>query len=109
MNSNVEQELFERIIDALKEVIDPELGINIVDLGLVYEIKSDEDDDTIIIYMTLTSMGCPLSEFLEQSVAEQLQDIAVSSRVHWVWSPPWNPSCVTDDGREMLRSLGFAV
>ncbi len=94
------------VYEALKDVVDPELGINIVDLGLVYEVFVDADD-TVTINMTLTSAACPLTDVIEDQVRASLDGIAEDYLLNWVWSPPWGPEHITDDGREMLRALGF--
>ena len=95
------------ILEALRCVIDPEVGINIVDLGLVYEIHLD--GTKVVIDMTLTSAACPLTDVLEEQVADVLSDLVTSSRINWVWLPPWGPERITDQGREMLQALGFNV
>ncbi|MBR6460122.1 MAG: metal-sulfur cluster assembly factor [Actinomycetaceae bacterium] len=95
------------ILEALRCVIDPELGINIVDLGLVYEIHLD--GTKTVIDMTLTSAACPLTDVLEEQVADVLSDLVTSSRINWVWLPPWGPERITPEGREMLQALGFNV
>ena len=95
------------ILEALRYVIDPELGINIVDLGLVYEIHLD--GTKVVIDMTLTSAACPLTDVLEEQVADVLSDLVTSSRINWVWLPPWGPERITPEGREMLQALGFIV
>lgn len=95
------------ILEALRCVIDPELGINIVDLGLVYEIHLT--GTKVVIDMTLTSAACPLTDVLEEQVADVLSDLVTSSRINWVWLPPWGPERITDQGREMLQALGFNV
>lgn len=95
------------ILEALRLVIDPELGINIVDLGLVYEIHVT--GTKVVIDMTLTSAACPLTDVLEEQVAEVLSDLVTSSRINWVWLPPWGPERITPEGREMLQALGFNV
>lgn len=94
--------------EAMRDVIDPELGINVVDLGLVYGI-SLEGEDEVVIDMTLTSAACPLTDVIEDQTAQVLDAIAPSHRINWVWMPPWGPDKITDDGREQLRALGFNV
>lgn len=96
------------IREALKDVIDPELGISIVDLGLVYGIAIDEERKASID-MTLTSAACPLTDVIEDQVAEALHDIVTGVRINWVWMPPWGPDRITPEGREQLRALGFNV
>lgn len=98
----------EDVKEALRDVIDPELGINVVDLGLVYGVTFG-DDDGAIIDMTLTSAACPLTDVLEQQTMMVLSSMVPSSVINWVWMPPWGPDCITDEGREQLRSLGFNV
>ncbi|MDT3768074.1 metal-sulfur cluster assembly factor [Gleimia hominis] len=94
--------------EALKDVIDPELGINIVDLGLVYGIAVDKDN-FVDIDMTLTSAACPLTDVIENQAQMMLADVASGTAINWVWMPPWGPDRITDDGREQLRALGFNV
>jgi len=94
--------------EALRDVIDPELGINVVDLGLVYGVQLDENQHAVID-MTLTSAACPLTDVLEDQAAQALSGIVDGFRINWVWMPPWGPDKITDDGREQLRALGFNV
>ena len=98
--------------EALHEVIDPELGINVVDLGLVYDIHIDppgaNGKSDVVVDMTLTTPACPLTDFIEDQVGEVLSELGVESgRVQWVWSPPWGQDMITQEGREQLRMLGF--
>jgi metal-sulfur cluster biosynthetic enzyme len=99
--------------EALKDVVDPELGINVVDLGLVYGIHVD-DENVATIDMTLTSAACPLTDVIEEQAQAALctgpgGGIVKDVRLNWVWMPPWGPDKITDDGREQLRALGFNV
>ena len=94
--------------DCLRDVIDPELGINIVDLGLLYGIMIDENDH-VNIDMTLTSAGCPLTDVIENQVRMMLNGVASGVTLNWVWLPPWGPDRITEDGREQLRAIGFNV
>ncbi len=96
------------VTEALKDVVDPELGINIVDLGLVYGVQLD-DDKNASIDMTLTSAACPLTDVIEDQTRQSLEGVVNDFRINWVWMPPWGPDKITDDGREMLRALGFNV
>lgn len=98
----------EEVAEALKDVIDPELGINIVDLGLIYGIRI-ESDNTIHLNMTLTSAACPLTDVIERQAKMVLGPYSTDVRINWVWLPPWGPDCITDDGRAQLRALGFNV
>ena len=96
------------IISAMKGVEDPELGINVVDLGLLYEVHQD-DDGNVTLDMTLTSMGCPLTEkILEDSRAalEPLEGVT-GVDINWVWDPPWSPESMTEEGRFMMKVMGY--
>ena len=94
--------------EAMRDVIDPELGINVVDLGLVYGITVDPQNHAVID-MTLTSAACPLTDVIEDQVDQALTDLVTDSRINWVWMPPWGPDKITEDGREQLRALGFNI
>ena len=96
------------VLEALKDVVDPELGINVVDLGLIYDVSLDHDK-TAIIDLTLTSAACPLTDVIEDQTRQALEGVSNGFRINWVWMPPWGPDKITDDGREMLRALGFNV
>lgn len=96
------------VIEAMMDVVDPELGINIVDLGLVYGAHVDEDN-SLILDMTLTSAACPLTDVIEDQTRAALDGVVDQFVINWVWMPPWGPDKITDDGREMLRALGFNV
>ena len=98
----------EDIIEAMKDVVDPELGINVVDLGLVYGVSVD-DANIATVDMTLTSAACPLTDVIEDQTRAALLEVVDDFRINWVWMPPWGPDKITDDGREMLRALGFNV
>ncbi|GAB3134618.1 metal-sulfur cluster assembly factor [Tsukamurella serpentis] len=96
--------------EAMRDVVDPELGINVVDLGLVYDLRVD-DDAAVTIDMTLTSAACPLTDVIEDQTRSALvsSGLATDAKINWVWMPPWGPDKITDDGREQLRALGFTV
>ncbi|MBV9292791.1 MAG: metal-sulfur cluster assembly factor [Frankiales bacterium] len=98
----------EDILEAMKDVVDPELGINVVDLGLVYGVTID-DDNAAVIDMTLTSAACPLTDVIEDQATSALDGLTNGVTINWVWMPPWGPDKITDDGREQLRALGFNV
>ncbi|AZN29173.1 metal-sulfur cluster assembly factor [Flaviflexus salsibiostraticola] len=93
--------------EALRDVIDPELGINIVDLGLLYGVTLD--NNAAIIDMTLTSAACPLTDVIEDQAVQALEGLVTEVRINWVWLPPWGPEKITIEGREQLRALGFNV
>ena len=98
----------EDILEALRDVVDPELGINVVDLGLVYGVTLGEDR-LATIDMTLTSAACPLTDVIEDQARAALDGLVNDFRINWVWMPPWGPDKITEDGREQLRALGFNV
>ena len=97
----------EDILEALRDVIDPELGIDIVNLGLLYDIHLT--GTKVVLDMTLTSAACPLTDVLEDQTAQALSGLVTSARINWVWLPPWGPERITPEGREMLQALGFNV
>ena len=96
----------EDVLEALRDVVDPELGINVVDLGLIYGVDVD-GDHVATIDMTLTSAACPLTDVIEDQAREALEGVVTDFRINWVWMPPWGPESITEDGREQLRALGF--
>lgn len=98
----------EDILEAMRDVVDPELGINVVDLGLVYGVSVD-DGNIATVDMTLTSAACPLTDVIEDQMRAALTPVVSDFRINWVWMPPWGPDRITDEGREMLRALGFNV
>jgi metal-sulfur cluster biosynthetic enzyme len=101
--------------EAMRDVVDPELGINVVDLGLIYDIRVDDTDAgrVVTVDMTLTSAACPLTDVIEDQAHSALTGgptpLASEVKINWVWMPPWGPDKITDDGREQLRALGFNV
>ena len=97
----------EDVTEAMKDVIDPELGINVIDLGLVYDMRLENEVATLD--MTLTSAACPLQDVIEDQTNQVLSDLVKEVKINWVWMPPWGPARITDDGREQLRSIGFTV
>ena len=96
------------VTEAMKDVIDPELGINVVDLGLIYDVSVD-DANVAVLDMTLTSAAFPLQDVIEDQTRSVLQDLVSDVKINWVWMPPWGPDKITDDGREQLRAIGFTV
>lgn len=101
----------EEILEALKEVEDPELGVNVVDLGLVYEVKQEDEGKKVLLDMTLTSAACPLTDMILSGARgaliglEPIQEV----EVNWVWTPPWGPERMSEDGKLELRAMGFAI
>ncbi|TRW83218.1 metal-sulfur cluster assembly factor [Mycolicibacterium sp. 018/SC-01/001] len=107
------EDLLADIEEAMRDVVDPELGINVVDLGLVYgvNVATEEGGDVALIDMTLTSAACPLTDVIEDQSRTALIGAGLVNelRINWVWNPPWGPDKITEDGREQLRALGFTV
>jgi metal-sulfur cluster biosynthetic enzyme len=98
----------DEVTEAMKDVVDPELGINVVDLGLVYDVHMD-DEKNVVLDMTLTSAACPLTDVITDQTNSALDGLVNDVSINWVWMPPWGPDKITDDGREQLRALGFNV
>jgi metal-sulfur cluster biosynthetic enzyme len=98
----------DEIREAMKQVEDPELGVNVVDLGLLYGVSLDEHGK-VILDMTLTSMGCPLTEQIlgDSQKAVFPLDGVQSVDINWVWDPPWSPEAMTDEGKLMMKVMGF--
>jgi metal-sulfur cluster biosynthetic enzyme len=105
----------DEIDEAMRDVVDPELGINVVDLGLVYDARVDAADggNVVTLDMTLTSAACPLTDVIEDQAYAALtggpKPLATDVKINWVWLPPWGPDKITDEGRDQLRALGFNV
>lgn len=98
----------DEIRTAMKGVEDPELGVNVVDLGLLYDVEQD-DAGNVTLNMTLTSMGCPLTEQIQADARAALEplDGVNSVEIRWVWDPPWSPDAMTDEGRFLMKVMGF--
>ena len=92
--------------EALHHVIDPELGIDVIDLGLVYGIEIDELGRAIIT-MTLTTPACPLTDLIEDECASTLAGLVEEFRIDWTWQPRWSMDKITPEGRDQLAALGF--
>lgn len=92
--------------EALHQVIDPELGIDVVDLGLVYGIEIDSLGRAILT-MTLTTPACPLTDLIEDECASTLAGLVEEFRIDWTWTPRWTTDRITPEGREQLAALGF--
>jgi metal-sulfur cluster biosynthetic enzyme len=94
------------IKEAMHQVIDPELGIDVIDLGLVYGIEVDELGRAIIT-MTLTTPACPLTDLIEDECASTLAGLVDEFRIDWTWDPLWTLDKITPDGRDQLAAIGF--
>ena len=99
----------ERLWAALAEVQDPEMPINLVDLGVIYRIA--EEDGLVEVDLTFTAMGCPASDFILEDVRERLlrEDGVREVRINVVWNPPWTVARVSEAGRDALEAWGLAV
>jgi len=93
----------DKVMDVLHECYDPEIPVNIVDLGLVYDVNID-DTSNVHVTMTLTAQGCPMSEMIDRQVRDKLEalDEVNNASVDIVWEPRWNPSMISPDGRKQL-------
>lgn len=100
------EDLRDRVMDALEQVIDPELGIDIVNLGLIYDVKMNPEGHTIV-EMTLTSMGCPLGPVIVDQVQASLSDVPEVTKVDVdiVWTPAWTKDMMS---RYAKIALGVA-
>ncbi len=111
-----DEKIVKKIVDALKEVYDPEIPVNIYDLGLIYEVKVERGQSgkpIVKIKMTLTAIGCPVSvalpAYVEEAVREAVPE-AEDVSVEVVFDPPWTPERVTPEGRELLKAIyGYDV
>lgn len=98
----------ESVIGVLQSIYDPEIPLNIWDLGLIYELA--QDNHNVQIKMTLTALGCPVGPQIAGEIENKLQSIGVENvTVDFVWSPPWTPERLTPDGKEQLQMQGFPV
>jgi metal-sulfur cluster biosynthetic enzyme len=113
-----EDVLLDELEEAMRDVVDPELGVNVVDLGLVYGFTVQRDSGEageaktkVLLDMTLTSPACPLTDVIEDQSSAALvgSGLVDELTINWVWTPPWGPDKITEDGREQLRALGFNV
>lgn len=102
------EQMQEQILEALKVVRDPEIPVNVVDLGLIYNVTV-ADDGVVDIEMTLTSMGCPVQDMIQADaeLAAMKVDGVRRVNVEFVWSPPWSTDKMTEDGKKQMRMFGF--
>lgn len=105
MDTTITETIRDSVIQALYNVYDPELGVNVVDLGLIYDVAV-HDDRSILVTMTLTTPGCPMHASIGEWVAQALQTVpdVTGGEIRLVWDPPWDPSRLTPEGR---RELGY--
>ncbi len=100
----------ETLLEALKVVKDPEIPVNVVDLGLIYNVDIKEGGE-VDVEMTLTSMGCPVQDMIQADaeLACMKVDGVKKVNVEFVWSPPWSPEKMSDDGKKQMRMFGFNI
>ncbi len=100
----------EQALEALKVVKDPEIPVNVVDLGLIYKCEVSSDG-VIDIEMTLTSVGCPVQDMIKADAELALMRLegVKAVNVDFVWTPPWSPAKMTEDGKRQMRMFGFNV
>ncbi len=106
------EEIRRKVIEALKSTYDPEIPVNVYDLGLVYRVDVDEEG-RVEVDMTMTAPGCPVAGMVVAMVEAAIREAVGpdrSVRVNLVWDPPWTPERVTPEGRERLREIyGYDV
>ena len=90
------------VIEALKEVYDPEIPVNIVDLGLIYDVEVE--DGEVAVEMTLTAQGCGMGPYITQQAEWRIAEMpgVEDVEVELVWDPPWSPELITEDGKRLL-------
>lgn len=98
----------EDVLEALREVVDPELGVNVVDLGMVADIFID-DEANVVVDMVPTSPTCPMTDRIEWSAEVAVEGIVNHLTMNWLWLEVWTPERLTDDGREQLRAFGLFI
>lgn len=110
MSATDKEQLRLEILESLKVVKDPEIPVNVVDLGLVYDVEVD-DEGAVAIAMTLTSMGCPVQDMIQADAELAVMRVEGVSKVavEFVWSPPWSLEKMTPDGKKQMRMFGFNV
>lgn len=98
----------EVVLEELKKVMDPELNVNIVDLGLVYDVDIDQEVGKVVVTMTLTTPGCPLSMVFEEWVPAAVRNIEEvrDVKINLVWDPPWDPDKLSDEAKEQMGFIG---
>lgn len=113
MNNEFDNDLKEKIISQLRHIFDPEIPVNIYDLGLVYEINLEKKENKTVcnILMTLTSPGCPVADNLvnEAQYAVNVLDEIDETIVNLTFSPPWDKSKVTEEGKDIMLANGFLL
>ncbi len=93
----------ELVFEALKDVYDPEIPVNVVDLGLIYGVKIDENNK-VFVTMTLTAPGCPMASMVEEDAREKIMSGtgAKEAEIEMVFDPPWSPELISEEGKKAL-------
>ena len=101
-NNNIQSTI---ALASLQHVIDPEIGLNIVDLGLIYQVDFDEENKEIFVAMTLTTQFCPMGDSIKTGAARAMQQAFPQYKIHieLVFDPPWNASKISEEGQEFLN------
>ncbi|MBO6006542.1 MAG: metal-sulfur cluster assembly factor [Aeriscardovia sp.] len=100
--------LAQKVFDKLSDIIDPEIGIDLVSLGLVYKVEIDELERAILT-MTLTTPLCPLTDSIEEEIAHALWGTVSQFKVDWTFSPLWSVENISKEGVDQLRALGARI
>jgi metal-sulfur cluster biosynthetic enzyme len=100
----------EDVLKALKECYDPEIPVNIVDLGLIYKLDI-KPDGKVDLEMTLTAVGCPVAGWMQEQVADKIRSLpgVTEATVLIVFEPPWSTAKLTSEGKDVLMAMGFPV
>ncbi len=109
-DTDIELPSKEELYEALKIVRDPEIPVNVVDLGLIYNLEVKEGGE-VDVEMTLTSMGCPVQDMIQADAELACMKVPGVKKVNveFVWSPPWTPAKMSEDGKKQMRMFGFNI
>lgn len=101
-NNNIQSTI---ALASLQHVMDPEIGLNVVDLGLIYQVDFDEESKEIFVAMTLTTQFCPMGDSIKTGAARAMQQAFPQYKIHieLVFDPPWNASKISEEGQEFLN------
>jgi len=105
--TNLPEDKVRKLVEVLRTVYDPEIPINVYDLGLIYEIRIDEES-VVHVKMSMTSIGCPLTSYIAHEVGRAVKSAIPEAKdvvVDVVFDPPWTPTRMTKEGRELFKAL----
>jgi len=98
------------VVRVLRDIYDPEIPVNIWDLGLVYALEIDADRKSVYVLMTVTAPGCPVAEPLRAMVEDRLRALGFEDvKVELTFDPPWSIDRMTEEGKEILRAMGYPI